>query len=188
MASAKASKRRATAACCVVALAAGLGFYWISIAPLTQQETEARRIVSDLRGRIESARITIDQVRAAEQNAGSSQGELERLQGDLPAGLTIISAPTLVREHFARFGIAVSVVRLNTTQNEPDIPGYQRGFWSVALPIDAASRNIVPMLRGVADLDQQNSSVRILDFAIRPDPVTPGGRVGVLNLAGLIPK
>lgn len=186
MESGNASRRCATAACCLVALAAGWGFYGLSIAPLAQQEAETRRIVSDLRERIESARKTINQVRAVEQNGGRIQAELERLQGNLPANSAIVSAPALVREHFARFGIAVSVVRLNTTQDEPAIPGHQRGFWSVALPLDAAGRNIVPLLLAVADLDQEKSGVRVLDFAIRQDPVNPGGRVGLLSFAALV--
>jgi hypothetical protein len=94
----------------------------------------------------------------------------------------------MVKEHFARFDISVPLVRLNTIQEEPELPGFEHDYWSVALPITAEGRNIAAMLVAVAEFDQQNPFVKVLDFAIRPDPENPGGRVGLLNLTALIRK
>jgi hypothetical protein len=82
----------------------------------------------------------------------------------------------------------VALVRLNTTRDEPNISGCERDFLSVALPIDDAGRNIPNVIAAVADLDQRNPFVRVLDFAIRADPENPARRVGSLNLAALIQK
>jgi hypothetical protein len=181
-------KRLGAVAVCGLALAASREFYGRSIAPLRQEETETLREIADLRERVESARKTIAEIREQEKDADRIRNELERIENDLPAGSAMVSVPALVSEHFARFGISVPLVRLNRTQDEPSIPGYGRGFWSVALPIDEAGRNIPILLVSVADLDQRNSFVRVLDFSIRPDPETPGGRIGTLNLTAVIRK
>jgi hypothetical protein len=180
--------RTGTAGLCGLALAAVWAFHGLAIAPLDQREAAARRDAADLRERIEGARQKIKEVREIEEDTGRTRGELKRLQDELPAGSAMISAPALVKEHFERSGIAVSLVRLNTTQDEPNMPGYVRGFWSVALPIDEPGRTIAPLLLAVAELDQQHSFFRVLDFAIRPDPENPDGRIGVLNVAAVIQK
>lgn len=173
-------------ATCGLALAAGWEFYNHSIRSLRKQETETLRDADDLRKRVEDAQQTIASIRTQEKDADRIRGELDRLQDILPAGSAMVSLPVLVKEHFARFGIAIPLIRLNTTQDEPRIPGYQRGFWSVALPIDDAGRNTTTMLLAVANLDTENSFIKVLDFAIRPDPENPDGRVGLLNLSAVI--
>lgn len=173
---------------CVVALAAGREFYLRSIAPLGQQETETLQAVEDLRGRVENARKTIGGVREQEKGAERVRSALDRLHDELPKGSPAVVVPTLVKEHFARFGIAVHLVRMNTTQDTPGLKGYSDHYFSVALPVDAAGRDVPKMLTAVADFDQQSRFVRVLDFSIRPDPENPGGRVGSLNLTALTGK
>jgi hypothetical protein len=174
-------------AVCALALAVGREFYVHSIAPFSQRETEALREAGDLGERVDGAQKTMADIQAQEKDADRVRSELERLRDELPADAAV-AVPALVKEHFARHGIVVPLVRLNTMQEEPELPGCEHGYWSVALPIDDAGRNITAMLLAVADFDQQNPFVRVLDFSIRPDPENPGGRVGSLNLAALVRK
>ena len=119
------------------------------------------------------------------QEAERVRRELDRLYRELLAGSAMFSMPPLVREHFARFGIPVRLVRMNSTKDEPDIPGHERSFWSVALPIDEGGRNIFKMLLAVADLDQEKPFLRVIDFAIRPDPENPTARMASMNVSVL---
>lgn len=175
-------------AVCALALWSGREYHSRFIAPLSQREMETLREAGDLGERVASARKTIAEIRAQEKDADRVRSELKRLQDELPAGAATVELPALVKRHFASVGIAVPLVRLNTTLDEPELPGYAHDYWSVALPIDAAGRNIPSMLLAVADLDQQNAFVRVLDFSIRPDSENPDGRVGLLNLVALIRK
>lgn len=175
-------------AACGLALAGGREFHVRSTVLLRQQEAEILRDVADLSRRIDGAHKTIEEVRTQQKDAEASRIEWERLQDDHPAGSPMVWVPTLVRDQFARSGTAVLLTRLNTIQDEPNLRGYRRGFWSTALPIDEGGRNIPALLQGVADLEQRNPCVRVLDFTIRPDPENPGGRVALLNLTTLIPK
>ena len=188
MESGKTAMRLGGLAACALALVAGWGYYAHSIAPLRLREAEISREVGELRVRVADARKTIAGIQAQENDADRVRSELDRLRDELPAGSAMVWLPALLKGHFARAGIAVPVVRLNTTQDEPELPGYGRGYWSAALPIDGAGRNIRTMLAAVADLEEQQPFLRVLDFAIRPDPENPKGRVGLLNLGTLIRK
>jgi hypothetical protein len=156
--------------------------------PLREQEAREQPALAELRGRLDDAKKTIDEIKAQEQAARAVRIDLARLRDEVPGGSAAVWLPELVKGHFARFGIAVPLVRLNATRDEADISGCERDYFSVALPIDEAGRNIPKLLGAVADLHQQKAFVRVLDFAIRPDPVNPGQRMGSVNLSVLVRK
>lgn len=181
-------KNLGAVALCALALIAGWQIHNRSTAPLRQQEAEILSDVADLKERIAGARKAFAEIRAQEASMTTIRAELMRLEGERRAGSPIVWVPALVKEHFARSGTAVLLTRLNTTQDMPNLPGYARGFWSTALPIDEAGGNIATITRGVVDLEQQNPCVRVLDFAICPDPEHPSRRVALMNLTVLIRK
>jgi hypothetical protein len=171
-----------------LALAVGWTFHGRSIVPLRQIEKDTLAEIVDLRASIKSAKVTIAETRTGEQAARLSMSESQRPK-DGPSGKPAsVWLPALVKEHFTRLGIAEPVVRLNMTEEESAIPGYERAFWFVSLPIDEAGRNIATILLGVADLDQRNPLVRVLDFAVQPDSDDPMRRVATFNLTILSPK
>ena len=178
----------AAIATCGLILALGSAFDGRFIAPLRQRETETLREVEGFGKRLAEARTTIAAIQAQEDGAERAKSELKRLQDGVPSGAASVAVPALVKESFARFGLEMPLVRLNPTLDEPELPGYGYGHWSVTLPIDETGRNIHSMLLAVSDLDQQNSFVRVLTFHIRPDYDNPGRRVGSLNLGALIRK
>lgn len=171
-----------------LALAVGWTFHGRSIAPLRQSEKDTMAEVVHLRASIKSGKITIAETRTEEQAARLSRRELERSKDDPSGKPPSVWLPALVKEHFTRLGIAGPVVRLNMTEEESGIPGYERAYWFVSLPIDEAGRNIATILLGVADLDQRNPLVRVLDFAVQSDPDDPTRRVAALNVAILSRK
>jgi hypothetical protein len=162
--------------------------YRRSVGPLRQRETESLRDARELRERVAGAQKAIAEIRAREMDLARLWDEIDRAQADLPPGAASVSFPAWVRDHFAHSGIGMPQVRLNAAQDEPNASGYERGFWSVALPIDVTGRNLPTLLVAVADMDEQNAFVRVLDFEIRPDPENPGVRLGVLNLATVLRK
>ncbi|MEQ1862920.1 MAG: hypothetical protein ABMA13_23610 [Chthoniobacteraceae bacterium] len=173
---------------CGLALAAGcVGYQW-SIAPVRQRESEGSRSVSALRQQIDGARKAIGEVHTLEARFSRERHELDTLHGDLPSGPALVWFPERVKEHFARVGSGVVIVRLNTTMDVPDLPDFRRGYWSVGWPIDEAAGNVSGLMLAVAEFEQQNAFVRVLDFAIRPDPENPGGRMAALNVTALIPR
>jgi len=162
--------------------------YRKSVAPLRQRQAELLRDVARFGKRVADAQKSIAGIREREMDLDRIRNEIDTVQAGLPPGSVSDAFPAWVKEHFAHCGIVVPVVRLDSTQNEPGTSGYERGLWSVDLPIDEAGRNIANLLGAVADLDQRDSFVRVLEFEIRPDPVKPGARVGSLNLATVLRK
>ena len=171
-----------------LALLAGWKYESASLHTLRERETEAMREIADLSGRIEKAQEVLAAGRDEEGEAGRIQSELKRLQDALPTGSAMVSLPAIVKGHFESRGVPVQVIRLNATREEPGIPGYDRDFWSVAIPIEEAGRNMTKFLRSVADLDRENPFMRILDLAVRPDPMNPGRRLAMLNVTTLVRK
>ncbi len=164
------------------------GGYKYFVLPLEMRDAELADQTAVMRERTAGARRTIREIQAKENAAAAASIELGRLEKRLPAGAAMVWLPELLKTHFGGFGIAVPLVRFNTTQDEPELPGYSRGFWSVALPIDAAGQNIPKLLLAVTELEQQNSFVNLLDFAVRPDPEHPSGRVASINVSVLFRK
>jgi hypothetical protein len=93
-----------------------------------------------------------------------------------------------LKEHFARFGLSVSVILMTTVREELDLPGYGCGYWSVGVPVAGGNHKAAGALLAVADFEQQHPFVKVMDFAIQPDPTDPAQRIAVLNLSALYRK
>jgi hypothetical protein len=175
-------------AACAAALLLIAEDYRKSVAPLRKRQAEALRDVARLGKRIADAQKSIAGIRTRETEVDRIRDGIDKAQAGLPPGSAGDAFPAWVKEHFAHCGITVPAVRLDSVQDEPGVSGYERGLWSVDLPIDEAGRNIASLLGAVADLDQRDSFVRVLEFEIRPDPEKPGARLGSLNLATVLRK
>lgn len=171
-----------------LAVGVAWGGYTQSIASFRQRETEDRGVIADLRGRVASAHTAIDDVRKMENDAQVVRAQIARLAQEIPAGPAMVWLPELVKTHFAGFGLRGAIVRMTTVREEPDLPGLRRGYWSIGLPLPEIRGSTAGSLLAVAEFEQQHPYVKVLDFAIRPDPEHPLGRVALLNVAALIRK
>ena len=171
-----------------LALAAGREKYASSLALLRERETEALRATASLGEQIQKAQATIADTQAKETAASRLRRELKDLECRFPEGSATLWLPALVREHFARSGISVRLIRLNTIQDEPDISGYERGVWSVVLPVEETGRNNPKWHLAVAQIESENPCLRVLDFATLPDPENSRGHLMSLTIAALVRK
>jgi hypothetical protein len=158
------------------------------VLPPKKQAAEFTTQADAMRARTEAARRTISEIHAKEPDADLANAELGKLDGQLPSGAAMIWLPELLKTHFGGFGITVPLIRLNTIQDDPELAGYSRGYWSLAVPIDGESRNTPTLLLAVAELEQQSTFLKVLDFDIRPNPEQPDGRLASLNVSVLFRK
>jgi hypothetical protein len=167
-----------------------LGIAWatysVSIAPLQRSERELLGTLTDRRERIDAARKTIEEIKQQEQATAGARAELQRLHRDLPAGSVMSWFPSRMKQHFDRLGISDSVTRLNNALDEPEMPGYQRTYWAVDLPIQGAARDISSLLIAVAELEKAEPIVKVIDLAIRQDD--DSHRIAVINVTALVRK
>ena len=166
---------------------AGLFFHY-AIAPLRLHKKDSVRRVEELRQQLDSAQATLRVSKDPEQELEGERTALNRLFGESALNSAMVSFPESVRQHFARFGIPLRVMRLNTIQEMPDLPGYQRVYWSVALPVAETDRKITGLLIAVAELEKQNRFTKVIDFALLPDVEEPRARTVGINLVTLLPK
>lgn len=144
-------------------------FYSQAIGPLQERTADSLRKLVHLRAHLATARGTIQQVREQEQEAGRARGELQRSHGDVRGGSPMVWFPDRMKQHFGRYGIPESVTRLNTALKEPGLPRCQRTYWAVDLPIQNAAHDIPKLLIAVAELEEAEPIVRVIDVAIRQD-------------------
>lgn len=171
-----------------IALGVAWWSYSQSIDPFLEREKEARDAIASLKERVGRARTAIQDVRALESDAQTVRRQIEELGRSLPEGAATTWMPELLKQHFSAFGLNTSIVRMNVIRAEPDLPGFCRGYWSVGLPLGEASRSEAGSLLAVAELEQQYPFAKVLDFAVRPDPENPQGRIVLLNVAALVRK
>lgn len=149
-------------------VAGGWKYHSAVLAPLQIQERESKDAIAKAKVRNEEAKRDVATAENEEQGAMKIRAELHRLRSSMPPGSPLVALPSLVKSHFARFGIAVQLIRLNHADDEPDTPGFERDYWSICLPVDAAGKNIAKLLLAVPDLERENPFVRISEFSIRP--------------------
>lgn len=171
---------------------AALGSVWLfshyAITPLRQHEKDSVRRVEELRQRLGSAHAELRGIGNPEQESEDERSALDGLLGGSALKSTMVSFPDGVRRHFARFGVPLRIVRLSTIQEMPDLPGYQRVYWSVGLAVSEADRTLAGLLISVAELEEQNRPIKVLDFTLQPDAEAPGSRTVGINLVTLLPK
>ena len=163
-------------------------FHSKAITPLRLLEKDSRKSLAELREHLDSARKSIGEIKDSEREAGKALSELNGLLGPRTEDSVMVSFPESLKEHFLRFGIQVSVVRLNATRDEPDLSGYQRVYWSVGLPVAEADRNATGLLLAVAELEKQDRFIKVVDFALQRDAEDPRLRTASINLLALVRK
>ncbi|MGB8166835.1 MAG: hypothetical protein WCF18_05050 [Chthoniobacteraceae bacterium] len=158
------------------------------IAPYLGRAQVTRSAIDELREKIDGARTAIREAQKLDNAAEAMRWQIERMDQEIPAGPGMVWLPELVKQHFAAFGLTVSIVRMNTVREEPEMPGYSRGYWSVGLPILDGNHNAEGSLLAVAEFERLHPFISVLDFAIRADPENPQRRLAVLNVAAFIRK
>ncbi len=179
-------KRFGAVLACGLTLAAGRAVYVRSIAPLLLQETEILGEVGDLKGRIAGARQTLAETLAQEEDIEQARGELMRMKDDRPAGAAEVWVPGLVQPYLRRFGFEKLVTRKNTALKEPHLPGYERIYWCLSVPLQSVPNELTNLLTAIADLEQAEPSVRVVDLVIRPDPDDSSARTAGLTFSTLL--
>lgn len=171
----------------LASLLLGVGWsYERSLGSFRRRETNARAEVARLAARVATTRSTIQRARALENEAQEVRRQIARLGQDLPEGPVAKWMPALLTQHLTASGMKTCVIQMGTVRDEPDLPGFLRGTWSVGLPLVEGSNTTAGSLLAMAKFKQRHPFVRVLDFAIRPDPENPRQRIALFNLAVLM--
>ncbi len=170
-----------------LALAAGRVFYGQTIHPIREQEVAAQHCVAELQSRVADARRVIGEVRAMNAQRGREQKEILSLLADLPASPTLVWFPKRMTQYFAGTGGLEVVTRLNTTLDDPALPGFERTCFAVEMRAGTTPAETREICLAIAELEPRDPSVRVLDVAIRPDADDSSRRVVVVNVAVLAP-
>jgi hypothetical protein len=161
-----------------------------AIAPVRERERQVRAETASLREQISDVRKTVQEIHGLEIRSASERGELNRSDSEFPAGSPVVWIPGLVKRHFGRFGFAELNTEMKDALDEPEFPEYQRIHWStyVVLPMRDAARQIGALLLAVAELEQTERIVRLVDIAVETDADERGPRTAVITFSTLLRK
>jgi hypothetical protein len=172
---------RWTAGICLALAAAGV-CYEQSIKYARERESLA------LRQRIGEARRVVEETQALEVQASREQNELRAIQGNFPPTSALVWFPQRVTQHFGVIRGTQTATRLNTALDEVGLPGFERTYWAVEMPVGMTSEEIREICIAIAEFERLESAVRVLDVTIRPDADDPTRRLMIMNVAVLAPK
>lgn len=161
--------------------------YTRAVAPLQEAEWSSQQRKVELQTRTAAARATIQAIKIQEQNSARAQAEVNR-RYHKQGGAAVVWFPQRVKEYFDQSGIPNSVTRLNTTRDEPELPGYERTYRAVDIPHEAGAAVLGVLLPAVANIEEVEPTIRVMDVALRPSPEDPRRSTMVLNLSAVVAK
>jgi len=173
---------------CGTALVLAWQFQIWMLHPLNLQHEDFIRQRTELQNNLRSAHEKLVAIKDSEVKVGEARATLNRLLGQHRDTPTMVSFPNEMEAHFSHFGFSSAVVRFVTAREDRDLPGYQRVYWSIGLPIPRTDRNVAGLLLTLSDLEKQDRFIKVIDFALQPDAEDPSLRTASINLMILSEK
>lgn len=152
----------------IAGVAAACVFYLRLVAPLRSEEQALRKQVAKLSGKIAADRVVMEEIRDGKRPSARQQSR--------SAATATAWFPSLVEEHFRRFGLKAPVTHYNNEKSDPRLPGILRTYWTVDLPLENKPGQIVKVLRAMAEFEKVEPNARAIEFATGRDPERPENR------------
>lgn len=157
-------------------------------APLRDHEGQLRSRIAELQGRISTARLEQKDIQDLETKAANVRSELQHLDGESSGNPPIVWIPELLQQHFRQFGFAELTTKVQSTEDEPEFPGYQRISWRMGLPMHNIRKEIGDLLSAVAALEQAEQIVRVDDVKIPREADKLGRNFATVSFSTLVRK
>lgn len=168
---------------------AGCGIvYNRAIAPLQRQQAEWLLEIDSLRNQVRLAQDELNAIKDQEQAGWQLRRSLDSLHDGIPVDSAVTWFPPRMKSLLGRLGVEQVGIRLNTTEPEPKLVGYERTFWHVSLPQQSSMRKMTDALLVVAQLEQQDRFVKIMDFSLHAEAQEPAWVAGHVNVMAFVRK
>lgn len=168
-----------------VLLGTGLSYrQWI--VPLQHRQATELQEVAEVRERLRNAQEEMGGIKTQEQEANRIRSALNSVHANVPIGPAIAWFPPRLKTQLANRGVQAEV-RLNSSAPEPGLASFERTYWHLSLPQQAGVRTMTDALLAVAQIEQQDNFVKILDFSFSETGDT-GSTVGRVNLKAFVRK
>lgn len=163
-------------------------YYHVRIAPLRQQQSEAGQQIAIVRGHLEAAQRELGKIKTLEQERWRFRQHLNALHEDSPVAPAVTWFPARMKAHLARYGVGQAEIRLNTIESKSCIAGFDRSYWHVKLPPQPGLRKMTDALLAVAQFEQHDRFVKIVDLNLRAQPGEASVISGDVNVTAFLRK
>ena len=172
----------------VITLIGSAWSYTQMIRPLHQRESALWQEVAALQQRSDDVRKEMSQIKENEQEAMRLRGNLNSLFDDVPLGPAISWFPGRLKTQLSGFGVTKAEIRQNTAVQIPGLPGFEWTFWHVQLPRQGGIRKVSDILLAIAQIEQQDRFVKVVDLTVRADQQEALWVAGNVNVAAFVRK
>jgi hypothetical protein len=168
----------------LIVAAATVGLFYAATVPAPARRVrEARADLAAANARMRASSEAIQRVRNLEQECAGIRKQLAQRSD---ATITpLVWFPQEMSKHFEQFGITKVSTRINTGLPEPALPGYQRTFWAVTLPLEEDPAEVVRTLLAIASLEAGDPLLRVHTVSAIADagPEVLGGRRATVTVS-----
>lgn len=160
--------------------------YFCEIVPLSERNERLEQRLAATQEQRELERNKIELAREREQETAVARAELSDLLGYLPEKSVSVRLPLLTREHFQHFGFQTPVIRLNAVRDEYGLPHSRVAYLGAGVPVGRSTQSVSGLLMAIAEFENQNRFVKVLDVSIGPDALDPRQLMGGFNFSALV--
>lgn len=158
------------------------------IGPVDSRYAETVRRMDAVRERLQIADREMRGIKERQQQGSGIRKDLSSHHDELPNDPVIVWFPSRVKTLLGRLGVSEVNVRLNKTTPEPLLLGFEQTYWLASVPVQGEARKFTDVLLAVAQIEQQDSFVKIEGLSFHLETQEPCGTTGYVNLKAFLPK
>ena len=160
-------------------------FYWyfvLLLPGLKKSENATKKMISDMRPKIEAAERQIAAVRGLEKEAPNVANILDALKSMIPDESPIAWFPPRMKDFFERHGIQKVRTSIKRDSSDIRVSGLKRVEWTIEIPVaDAVSLGIA-----IAGLENEDPLVEVRSVQISRLPDNIEYQRATLTLSSLV--
>jgi hypothetical protein len=131
----------------------------LGVAGPARRVDELRGALATINGQIQVANASIQETLKLERE--SSRMRMQLAYRHHAGASPLVWFPEEMSRFFEQFGIRDVSTRVNTGEAESGIPGYQRTFWAVALPLRDGATEMDRAILAISELERADRLLRV---------------------------
>lgn len=150
--------------------ALGVLIYATVVLPDQQRNRAEARKIQELTSEISSGRAIVQRVRDLESLTSEARAELHNRLGEFAGRPLEEWLPQLVWDHLKGARPLQIALQPEGVWSEDGLPGYQRNAWKAQVSVDGGGDSMSRLFRAVAELAAELRFIKVVDFAVHPNP------------------
>lgn len=158
-------------------------YFSLLLGPLKARENRALQAQKAIEPSIAAAQTQLAKVQELEAKAPATNKTVEQIKALVPEGAPVAWFPPRMNDFFKRHGIERCTVRMNNEFPDKEMPGFRRILWAIDLP----RVEFVPLATAIAELENEEPLIEIMNLRIETVLDDPQFQRAVLTVSSTVP-